>query len=263
MEAVLGAGVALYKLKYGIGCHVGKDPSLVKTVKSLPSGTPSQIFLANPQSAKVSISDLELVQAAEALAQRSAADPAVALYIHAPYIINLASSTSGYQLDCLKTLLAYGAVIGAKGVVVHVGKHTTQTMEAAMAAMRANVETVLPSATPECPLLLETPAGQGTEMLRSYEEFVGFVKSFATPAFRLCVDTCHVFACGHQPKEYLERLVAEDRNLLALVHFNDSMDVCGACKDRHAFAGTGKIGAKTMNEIAELCKTHKIAAVIE
>jgi deoxyribonuclease-4 len=154
-------------------------------------------------------------------------------------------------------------LIGAKGVVVHVGKHTTQTMEAAMAAMRANVAAVLPSATAECPLLLETPAGQGTEMLRSYEEFVGFVKSFANPAFRLCVDTCHVFACGHQPKEYLERLVAEDRNLLTLVHFNDSKDVCGACKDRHAFAGTGMIGAKTMNAIAELCRTHKIPAVIE
>ena len=263
VEAVLGAGAALYKLEYGIGCHVGKQSSLVKTIQSLPMGVPSQIFLANPQSAKVSISDLELAQATEALAERAAADPAVALYVHSPYVINLASPTSGYQLECLKTLLAYGSVIGAKGVVVHVGKHTTQTMEAAMAAMRANVAAVLPSATAECPLLLETPAGQGTEMLRSYEEFVGFVKSFANPAFRLCVDTCHVFACGHQPKEYLERLVAEDRDLLALVHFNDSKDICGACKDRHAFAGTGMIGAKTMNAIAELCKTHKIPAVIE
>ncbi len=241
--------------QHKIGHHIGKCPSLVKTLEELPRGVPSQIFLANPQSATIKISDLELAQAAAAKHD----DP---LFIHAPYIINLAADAS-YQIECLKTLLTYGATIGAAGVVVHVGKSTTQSHETAMEKMRSNVASVLPHACAECPLLLETPAGQGTEMLRTYEDFVGFVKSFDTPSFRLCVDTCHIFACGHQPLDYLKRLVSEDRELLKLVHFNDSLDICGACKDRHAPVGFGNIGIEIMTFIAELCTSYNIPAVIE
>jgi deoxyribonuclease-4 len=241
--------------QHKIGHHIGKCPSLTKTLQELPRGVPSQIFLANPQSATIKISDMELAQAAAVKNDDQ-------LFIHAPYIINLAADAS-YQIECLKTLLTYGATIGAAGVVVHVGKSTTQSAETAMARMRSNVAAVIPHACTECPLLLETPAGQGTEMLRSYEDFVGFVKSFDTPSFRLCVDTCHIFACGHRPLEYLTRLVAEDRDLLKLVHFNDSLDICGACKDRHAPVGFGNIGIDIMTRIAELCTSHKIPAVIE
>ena len=61
------------------------------------------------------------------------------------------------------------------------------------------------------------------------------------PRLRMCLDTCHVYACGHDPVTYMET-VSETPDLLRLVHFNDSMEACGACKDRHAFIGTGKIG---------------------
>jgi deoxyribonuclease-4 len=246
--------------EHRIGNHMSKTGSLAKAIRGLPRGVPSQIFLGNPQSAKIAISDTELAEAAVAKAERSE-DP---LFIHAPYIINLAASGADYQIECLKKLLDYGATVGAAGVVVHVGKSTKQTPEAAMEAMRAAVAAVLPSATSECPLLLETPAGQGTEMLRTYEEFVGFVRSFATPCFRICVDTCHVFACGHAPLDYLQKLLGgADSGLLALVHFNDSLDICGACKDRHAPVGQGHIGVPTMKAIAELCTAHRIPAVIE
>lgn len=67
--------------------------------------------------------------------------------------------------------------------------------------MKKNLLECLPLATKECPLLLETPAGQGTETLKAMKDFIEFVAEIADERLRICLDTCHVFACGHKPKE--------------------------------------------------------------
>jgi deoxyribonuclease-4 len=110
---------------------------------------------------------------------------------------------------------------------------------------------------------LETPAGQGTEMLTVYDDFVRFVQSFASPRLRICVDTCHVFATGQNPLDYIQKIHDTDASLLQLVHFNDSAEACGSCLDRHAFVGTGKIGITTMTTIAEYCSERHIPMVVE
>ena len=88
------------------------------------------------------------------------------------------------------------------------------------------------------------------------------MESFNDPRLRMCLDTCHVFAAGHKPLDYLKAALAR-KGLLKLVHFNDSLDVCGSCKDRHAPIGGGKIGFEGMKELAELCSQHHIPMVIE
>jgi deoxyribonuclease-4 len=118
-------------------------------------------------------------------------------------------------------------------------------------------------ATPECPILLETPAGQGSETLTTYTEFVEFVLLFKDPRLRVCVDTCHVFACGYQPIDYLKRITKYNKKLLKLVHYNDSATPCGSCLDRHAFMGTGHVGIDQMLEIAKLCHANQMPMVIE
>jgi deoxyribonuclease-4 len=140
-----------------------------------------------------------------------------------------------------------------------------------MQTMRANIAKALEHASPSCPLLLETPAGQGTELLTGREEFLDFIESFKDERIRACIDTCHVFACknptdpdgnGHDPLEYIKEGVKRS-NLVKLVHFNDSLEACGSCKDRHAFVGTGHIGFETMQAIAEFCMDKTIPMVIE
>jgi deoxyribonuclease-4 len=178
-------------------------------------------------------------------------------FIHSQYLINLATPPDAdhtMHTELLIANLRAAAIIGSSGVVVHVGKSTTQEPATAVAHMRTNLARAIAAATPDCPVILETPAGQGTEMLRSYEEFVGFVAAFggaaAEPRLRICVDTCHVFACGGDPLTYINRLHAEHPGLLALIHFNDSATPCGSCADRHAAPGQGHIGMAGMTALA-------------
>ena len=155
--------------------------------------------------------------------------------------------------------------IGARGVVVHVGKSLSAPAAEAAASMRVNIAIAAAAATAECPLLLETPAGQGTETLTGIEEFFATVSSLgadlAGGTFGICVDTCHVYAAGHDPVEYVRRAI--DSGLLRLVHFNDSATICGSCVDRHAFIGRGHIGAAVLHEVAEECRAAHIDMVVE
>ncbi len=243
-----------------IGHHAGKLKSLPDTVRSLPdSRKPYQIFLGAPHTTKMAIADAELAAAAAIVEERG-----VRLYIHSQYLINLSAVTEdSWNVDLLKKNLQAGAAIGARGVVVHVGKALKGAPAEAVATMRAAIASLLPHTTPACPLLLETPAGQGTEILTDAAEFMDFVASFADPRLRACVDTCHVFACGHNPLEYIRTFTTSHPTLLKLVHYNDSAAPCGSCVDRHAFVGRGEIGLAPMTAIAELCTENGLPMVIE
>lgn len=242
---------------YNIGHHTKKAPTLLQTVCSLKPEIPYQIFLGGNQNSRLTVKNEDLYAAAEYIAQNN-----IILYIHSPYLINLSKTTEDdWQYRYMERLLQYGEQLGAKGVVVHTGKHTSDKYEIGIENMRNAINIIIPAASPGCPLLLETPAGQGTETLQEQEEFLDFIESFKSPNIAACVDTCHVFANGHDPLTYITSTF--DRNLLRLVHFNDSQDCCGSCKDRHALIGQGKIGFEKMMKIAEFCDTNHIDMLIE
>jgi deoxyribonuclease-4 len=248
---------------YRIGTHLLKLKSLPLTIQNFPSYTkPYQIFLSNPQSTKLSIPEEDLTLSSAIIQATSAK-----LFIHSPYIINLCyepGTQDDYHLTLLKKNLEYGVKVGAKGVVVHVGKSTDKPLEKALEYMLHNIQAALEAATETCPLLLETPAGQGSEVLTKYEEFVDFVRIIDDPRLRICVDTCHIFACGHEPLSYLDRILSsKDKSLLHLIHFNDSSTPCGSCVDRHAFIGAGHIGIEKMSKVAELCDSHGVPMLYE
>ena len=255
-------GLALQE-SHSIGCHIHKEKTLTATVRGVASLShrPYQVFLGSPQSTTLNIKDEDLAGAGAAQAET-----AVRLYVHSPYVINLChepGKNQDYGVSCLIKNLQYAVATGLRGVVVHVGKSTDLPLETAMAHMRTNLVKAMEHATPECPLLLETPAGQGTEMLTTYDSFVDLVRSINSPNLRICVDTCHVFAAGGQPLDYIQRLNSTDPTLLKLVHFNDSSTPCGSRKDRHAYIGTGHIGFPAMKEIADYCKTARIPMLVE
>lgn len=242
----------LIQQRFGIGMHVGKKPSLADTVRDMNTSQPYQIFLGSPTRAKLSISDAELMATASIIGTKR-------VYVHTPYIINVCKD--GRRDELLIKNIQYAVAIGCKGVVVHVGKSTSQCIERAMENMRLAIEDALTFATPECPLLLETPAGQGTETLTERDDFLGFVMSFGDPRLAICVDTCHVFTCGHDPLTYLK--ASYETGLLRLIHFNDSQTTCGACVDRHAYIGTGHIGPEKMAELGEFGSRIGVDMVVE
>jgi deoxyribonuclease-4 len=236
-----------------------KLKNLVDTVSALPTDRPSQIFLAGPQSSKIHVEPEDEAAAAAIVLARG-----LRLFVHSAYLINLCSQTDdGFHSSLLIKTLQIAVALGCLGVVVHVGKSTNQELPVALATMRTNLVACLEAATPTCPILLETPAGQGTEVLTERAAFIDFVTEINDPRLRICVDTCHVFATGQQPLEYIQKLTAQDPSLLKLVHFNDSATPCGACVDRHAFIGTGKIGYDALKQVADYCKTHSIPMLVE
>ena len=243
-----------------IGCHVKKQKTVALTLEGLQhvNHKPYQMFLTGPQNTKLEMKDEDLAAAA--------AVEGVRMYVHSPYVINLChepGKNSDYGRVCLEKNLQYAAAMGLKGVVVHVGKSVGMDLAVALEHMRANLLKAIETATETCPILLETPAGQGSETLTIGDEFIAFVQSFASSRLRICLDTCHVFASGQDPLEYIQKIYTADAGLLKLVHFNDSAAPCGSCLDRHAFIGTGKIGFTAMKAIADYCKGKGIPMLVE
>lgn len=242
-----------------IGSHVGKKKLLSETILSLRDfSRPYQIFLSGPQNTKFTVDDSDIATALSLVDKHKAK-----LYVHSQYIINLCAPnvTDDWNTKLLIKNLQVTRAFGGKGVVVHVGKSTTQPLNEALEKMRISLQTSIEHATAECPILLETPAGQGTETLTKMDEFLDFIDSFKDNRIQMCLDTCHVFACGHKPLEYID--AAKKRGTLKLIHFNDSLGTCGSCVDRHAFVGTGNIGLETMTQIADVCHEANLPMVIE
>ena len=254
-------GLAL-QLRFQIGSHIHKGRSLAGTIALLPAGKPYQLFLSGPMNTKLAIKDADLAAANTALVASGSH-----LYVHSPYLINLCSEPGekdDYGVNCLIKNLQYASAIGCRGVVVHVGKSVGREAGLALSNMRINLLTAMEHATAACPILLETPAGQGTEMLTRYADFVDFVRTFESDRIAICVDTCHVFAAGCDPLTYITDLLASTTPaLLKLVHFNDSSGCCGSCVDRHAFIGTGEIGLEKLAAIAERCSSCHVPMLVE
>ncbi len=256
-EMAMKAAV-LYSL-YHIGFHTGKQKQLLNTVASLGDYTkPYQIFLSGPQNSHIKTDDADIAATLGFIGKVKAQ-----IYVHSQYIINLCAKTNDdWHTNLLIRNLQITRAFGGRGVVVHVGKSTQQPLAEALETMRKSIAAAIEHATLDCPLLLETPAGQGTETLTDMKEFLDFVESFKDARLRMCLDTCHVFACGVQPIEYIQAALKRP-GLLKLIHFNDSHGGCGSCVDRHAATGTGKIGFKSMALIADTCAKAGLPMLVE
>lgn len=233
-----------------------------------------QIYLSGNATTKINIPDEDVAQTRDLVDRWH-----LQVYVHAPHAINLAmepGTRDDYAVECVQRHLTVASSCGFKGVVVHVGKYLKMEQALALEYMKRNVVACLSHATPECPLLVETPAGQGTELLTGPAEELGEfcveVNALALSlglctesACKICIDTCHVFACGHDTVKYLRDILDDERfeGILSLVHFNDSSCACGSKKDRHAAIGMGLIGTKVLRQAAEICQARGIPMVRE
>ena len=247
---------------FGVGGHIKKQRTLTATVNTIVASgiahVPVQIFLGGTLSlAPKNVPGKELSETRELIDRHG-----VRLFVHAPYTVNLADAELAYEanVSCLQNLLEIGSAIGAAGVVVHVGKHCGRwTPEQARENMKRSIEDIVRPGY-ACPLLLETPAGQGTELLTTPEDFLQFCGDLS---LGMCIDTCHVFACGTCPMKYLDYVLTNAPELLKLIHFNDSKGAQGSRVDRHAFVGTGQIDLDTLIDFAAKAAERGIPMLTE
>ncbi len=246
-----------------IGKHYTKSNDFFSTVKHFHEKVKKksiQIFTGSPKS----WTRKEPCEKDLARTKKYVEDNGIHFFIHSLYFINLARKDCTKALDSLKWELRIGPMMGVKGVVVHVGKSLDMGEDTAILNMYNNIVSLLPFINPSCPLLLETPAGQGTETLTDKEDFCAFMNQFSTDnRIRVCIDSCHVFASGYSPMEYIDNFVKKCPGDLYVLHFNDSKTEKGSRKDRHEFPGEGFIGKKEMKKVAHWGIDNGVPMVIE
>lgn len=186
------------------------------------------------------------------------------LVAHAPYTMNLCASKEdirGFSKEMIADDLRRMEYLPGNYYNFHPGSHVGQGAEQGITLIADALNEVLNEAQ-STTVLLETMAGKGTEVGRSFEELREIIDRVQyREKLGVCFDTCHVWDAGYDivghPDEVLEefdRVIGLER--LCAVHFNDSMNECGSHKDRHAKIGEGCIGAEAMRRIA----THPLLA---
>ena len=168
------------------------------------------------------------------------------LYVHAPYVVNVASSNNKIRIPSRKILdqqAQAAAGIGAKGLIVH-GGHVASGEDASVGL--ANWVKTFERMERPLPILIENTAGGEHAMARRLDAIARLwdaVGGYDGVGF--CLDTCHAHAAGEELVTVVERVLAITGRI-DLVHCNDSRDAFGSGADRHANLGAGAIGLEAL-----------------
>ncbi len=180
------------------------------------------------------------------------------IIVHAPYIINLANTVKpeiySLAVDFLATELERSAKMGSKSMVLHPGSHVDAGVDAGIDSIIKGINEVLTKDT-ECNIALETMAGKGSEIGRTFEEIARIYDGVVyNDKLRVCFDTCHVNDAGYDIKNDFDGVIDEfdkiiGKNQIVCFHINDSKNELGAHKDRHANIGEGFVGFEALKYI--------------
>lgn len=180
------------------------------------------------------------------------------IVIHAPYIINLANTVKPeifeLAVEFLAKELERSTDFGSNILVLHPGSHVNEGAKKGITKIIEGLNEVM-TKDMSCKIALETMAGKGSEIGRSFEELVAIYEGVKYPEnLRICFDTCHVHDAGYDIAGNFDGVIDEfDRILgkdqIAVFHINDSKNPCGAGKDRHANLGDGHIGFNSLYNI--------------
>ena len=229
-----------------------------------------QVFVTNPRAWRTSPIDLEQASAL----RRHVEATGFPVFVHAPYLINLGSPdewTRSSSARLLGECLRRADLIGARGVVVHTGSAITSDREAGLKRMRETLLPILDSLGPGSPeLLLEPMAGQGQMLCATIADLGPYLSALDRhPRAKLCLDTCHLFAAGHDltanrgVAQMLSELIGVADGRLRLIHANDSRDECGSRRDRHVNLGDGRIGVPPFGVLLRHPTTAGVPFVVE
>ena len=278
-----------------IGCHLSSSGgylAMAQTAVSIGANV-FQFFTRNPRGGAAKPIDPEDVKAFLAYAEANGIGPILA---HAPYTLNAAAAEDRIRefaemtfVDDLKRLeLTPGAMYN-----FHPGSHVGQGAEKGIeliADLLLRVLNTVPSPSSatgadkplSTTILLETMAGKGSEVGRSFEEIraiidrveAGLGSAAAEDGSRygvrlgVCLDTCHVWDGGYDIVNDLDGVLDTFDRVIGLgrlkaIHTNDSMNVLGAHKDRHEKIGKGKIGLDAFARLVNHPKLRDLPFYLE
>lgn len=240
-----------------LGCHLSPTNGyLAMGNDALSIGADTfQFFTRNPRGSRARTIDPEDAAALGALQQAHAFAPTVA---HAPYTLNPCSADARVREfahmtmeDDLRRLLQLPCQL----YNFHPGSHTGQGVEAGIRLTAALLSEMLSAVPNGATLLIETMAGQGSEIGSTFDQVAALIDAAGGGArLGVCLDTCHVFAAGYDLSGDLDGVLAAfDRTIglarLRAVHLNDSLHPLGSHRDRHARIGEGQLGLAALQRV--------------
>ena len=242
-----------------LGSHVGmsgKEMMLGAAKEAVSYGADTfMLYTGAPQNTKrKDISELKIYPAWEYMRAHGIED----FVVHAPYIINLANTVNPATYEIAVEFLALEIertiAMGSHILILHPGSHVGAGVNAGIDRIAGGLNEVLTD-TQDCYIALETMAGKGSEIGRSFEELASiYDKVVHNDKLRICMDTCHLNDSGDDIVQDFDGVIDRFDQLLgkdqiALFHINDSKNTRGAGKDRHANIGEGTIGTEALRYI--------------
>ena len=258
-----------------IGCHVSmKAPDYfagaVKEALSYKANA-LMIYTGPPQNTlRKPVEQLRIEEAQSLLKENGI--PLENVIVHAPYIINLGNvqnpDTFELGVRFLKQELARTAAIGARYLVLHPGSSVKATAEEGLARIIEGLNQALEEDDHDVLICLETMAGKGSELGWNFEQLRS-IREGVTKKERIafCLDTCHIHDAGY-PVDELDTVLRQwdqviGLSLLKVIHLNDSKNVRGARKDRHANLGHGEIGFDSLYRFFADPRLEAVVKILE
>lgn len=253
-----------------IGCHLSPSKGYLAMGRdALAIGANTfQFFTRNPRGSRARELDPADMEALRSLMQEHRFGRVVA---HAPYTLNACSSTDCTREFALETIaddLRRMEFLPGNFYNFHPGSHTGQGAETGIRQIAAMLNEVL-TAEQSTTVLLETMAGKGSEVGRSFEEIRAILDLVRLPEkMGVCLDTCHVWDGGYDIVENLDGVLEEFDRIIGLdrlkaIHLNDSMNPRGSHKDRHARIGEGHIGFDALSRVTNHPKLRDLPFCLE
>ncbi|MDO3408651.1 deoxyribonuclease IV [Saccharibacillus sp. CPCC 101409] len=256
-----------------IGSHVSfSDKGLVSAANEAQSygSTSFMIYTGAPQNTRRKPMDTMNIEEGLKIMEQNGVPEIV---VHAPYIVNLGSyKNHTYELGVsfLQEEIRRTHAIGTKQIVLHPGAFTDKDLEYGIERIAAGLTEVLSGvAETDVNIALETMAGKGTEVGRTFEEIARIIDKVPDNGrLSVCMDTCHIHDAGYDVAndfdgvlEEFDRIVGLDR--LGVMHINDSKNPVGAHKDRHTPIGTGWIGFDAIDRVVNHASLGHLPFILE
>ena len=257
-----------------IGSHVGykKDSGLVGSVEeALSYGANTFMFYTGaPQNTIRSSIDLDNVKKAYALMSDNGIDKNNVI-VHAPYIINLANGDDNkfnFSCDFLSEELKRVDTFGFKYLVLHPGSHVGLGVDMGTSNIVKALNLVLDKDNSDVMILLETMAGKGSEVGRSFDELKTIIDGVSKKnRIGVCLDTCHLNDAGYDLNNFDEILETFDELIgidkIKCIHINDSKNIIASHKDRHENIDKGTIGLDTLIKVIDCDKLKDVPKILE
>lgn len=256
--------------RLAIGCHLSTSDgfgAMGRTALDI-GATTFAFFTRNPRGGKAKAIDPDDVAALRALMEKNGFGKLVA---HAPYTMNLCSAKA-VTVDFARRAMADDLVrmesLPGNYYNFHPGSHVKQGAERGIELICEGLNEVLEPGI-RTTVLLETMAGKGTEVGRSFEELARIIDGVEhDELLGVCLDTCHVWDGGYDVVgdldgvlEEFDRVIGLDR--LRALHLNDSKNPRGSHKDRHERIGEGCIGAEAFRAVVTNPRLRDLPMILE